>query len=206
VSGVAVDALVVGGSPTEWMELGLRVDAGHIALQGTGIRIDPSLPAGLHGWDLAPFDEGEPVSDSIDGLSTWVVDGSHQGPVDHAIGATSIDHVVISTDSIERTSAAIAEATGAVLKRIRELPTMRQGFHRIGSLVIELVELPTQPVGPATFWGLVLNVADLDAAVALLGPHRLGHVKDAVQPGRRIVTVSDAPQRRGLQLALMSEP
>ena len=42
--------------------------------------------------------------------------------------------------------------------------------------------------GPASFWGLALTVADIDAAAALLGEH-LGPVTDAVQPGRRIATL-----------------
>ena len=44
------------------------------------------------------------------------------------------------------------------------------------------------PGAPATFWGLVFVVADLDAAGAVLGD-RLGPARDAVQPGRRIATV-----------------
>ena len=43
---------------------------------------------------------------------------------------------------------------------------MRQGFHRIGSggLIVELVERPEVPDGPAAFWGIVINVDDLDVA------------------------------------------
>ncbi|HEY8865706.1 MAG TPA: hypothetical protein VIM22_02145, partial [Solirubrobacteraceae bacterium] len=49
------------------------------------------------------------------------------------------------------------------------------------------------PVGddasaPATFWGLVVVVGDLDAAVATLGD-RVGTPRQAVQPGRRIATL-----------------
>ena len=41
------------------------------------------------------------------------------------------------------------------------------------------------PDGPARFWGLVVIVSDLDALALELG-ERLGTVRDAVQPGRRI--------------------
>lgn len=51
-----------------------------------------------------------------------------------------------------------------------------------------LLELGGPAPGDARLWGLTLAVEDLDAAAALLGD-RLGHVKDAVQPGRRIATV-----------------
>ena len=62
---------------------------------------------------------------------------------------------------------------------------------------------PLQPAGeqPAGLWGLTITVADLDVAVAHLGP-RAGAVRDAVQDGRRIVTVR-AEACGGLPLALM---
>ena len=72
---------------------------------------------------------------------------------DHPIGATGLDHVVVMTSDLERTSAAIAVATGCELKRIREIGSMRQGFHRIGGLIVELVERPEIPDGPARSGG-----------------------------------------------------
>ncbi len=48
--------------------------------------------------------------------------------------------------------------------------------------------MPGPSDGSVRFWGLTLVVSDLDAAAARLGS-RLGAVKDAVQPGRRIATV-----------------
>ena len=80
---------------------------------------------------------------------------------------------------------------------------IRQGFHRLGGLIVEVVERRGQPEGPATFWGLVLNVEDLDAAVAHAGPELIAPPKDAVQPGRRIATVRDAAGL-GLPVVLMS--
>ncbi len=82
---------------------------------------------------------------------------------------------------------------------------MRQGFHRIGrgGLIVELVERPEIPDGPAAFWGLVVIVDDLDVACELLGPDRISAPKNAVQPGRRIATIrSDAGL--GLPVALMT--
>ena len=69
---------------------------------------------------------------------------------DHPLGASSLDHVVVLTPDLERTSAAIAEATGRDLRRIREVGSMRQGFHRMGErgsggLIVELVERPDIP-------------------------------------------------------------
>ena len=82
---------------------------------------------------------------------------------------------------------------------------MRQGFHRIGGggLIVEIVERPEVNDTVARFWGLVLNVDDIDAACALLGDERIGAAKDAVQPGRRIATVS-GEVGLGLPVALMT--
>jgi hypothetical protein len=109
------------------------------------------------------------------------------------------------TPDLERTSAAIHEATGCELKRIREVGEMRQGFHRIGrgGLIVELVERPEIEEGPARFWGLVLIVDDLDAACERIGPELIGAPKDAVQPGRRIATVRE-DAGLGLPVALMT--
>ena len=139
----------------------------------------------------------------IDGLATAVVEPVAPALAEHPLGAFELDHVVVSTDSLERTCAAITEATGAPLRRVREVGVIRQGFHRLGGLIVEVVERRGQPEGPASFWGLVLNVEDLDAAVAHVGPELIGPPKDAVQPGRRIATVRDAAGL-GLPVALMS--
>jgi len=206
-----VEWLIVAGEADNWRSLGLTVtDQGLVPLVGTSILVvDPDLAAspngvdraGIVGWALS----GVEVASDIDGLPTDVVES--MGPVfaDHGLGATGRDHVVVSTHDLERTSATIASATGCELKRIRELGTMRQGFHRIGrgGLIVELVERPDLPEGPAEFWGLVLIVADLDAACALIGPDRISPPKDAVQPGRRIATIrSDVGL--GLPVALMT--
>ena len=82
-------------------------------------------------------------------------------------------------------------------------PTTTQSFRRAGGgVVVEVVHGPDVPEGPARFWGLVVTVADLDAAAEQLG-ERLGAVKDAVQPGRRIATVR-REAGLGLPVALMT--
>jgi len=214
-----VEWLTVAGDLDVWRSIGVVVsDDGHVPLMGAGIRIVASgepesgvVPepgaapeAGLVGWALsgvpAELDGGE-----IDGLRTSVV--AAQGPVfaAHEIGASGLDHVVVMTPDLDRTSGAIEAATACELKRIREVGEMRQGFHRIGrgGLIVEVVERPEVPEGPASFWGLVLNVDDLDVACERIGPGRVSAPKDAVQPGRRIATVS-ADVGLGLPVALMT--
>ena len=139
----------------------------------------------------------------IDGLPTEVVAPPPPVLAEHPLGAIGLDHVVVVTDDLERTSAALADATGAPLKRVREVGEIRQGFHRLGPLIVEVVERAGLPPGPAAFWGLVLNVEDLDVAAERLGPELISPPKPAVQPGRSIATVR-AEAGLGLPVALMT--
>jgi hypothetical protein len=202
-----VEWLTVSGDPAHWRSLGFVVtDDGLLPLHGTSLQIvspvDPSArPGGVIAWSVSGLAPG--TARELDGLPTDSVTRMSPVYADHSIGATGLDHVVVMTSDLERTSAAIAEATGCELRRIREVGSMRQGFHRIGGLIVELVERPDIPDGPAAFWGLVVIVDDLDAACELLGPDRVSSPKDAVQPGRRIATIrSDAGL--GLPVALMT--
>ena len=93
--------------------------------------------------------------------------------------------MVVFTDDLDRTSAAL-EAAGAPLRRRAEpRPGTPMAFHRLGELILEVVQTGA---GPSALWGLVVTVADLDACARALGP-LLGSARDAVQPGRRIATV-----------------
>jgi hypothetical protein len=148
---------------------------------------------------------GGTAVDSIDGLATDAVEAQHPVFADHEIGAIGLDHVVVLTGDLQRTSDAIAAATGNELRRVRELGAMRQGFHRMGrgGLIVEIVERPEVTDTAAVFWGIVVNVDDLDAACARIGPELVGAPKDAVQPGRRIATIRDEAGL-GLPVALMT--
>ena len=202
-----VEWLDIAGDPALWRSLGLVVtDDGLAPLMGASLRIghSPGTEAGITGWALSGVETGlDPTS--IDGLATTVV--AETGPVfaRHEIGASGLDHVVVMSPDLERTSAAIESSTGCELKRVRELGAMRQGFHRIGhgGLIVEIVERPEIADGPASFWGVVINVDDLDAACERIGSDRVSAPKDAVQPGRRIATIS-ADVGLGLAVALMT--
>jgi hypothetical protein len=65
-----------------------------------------------------------------------------------------------------------------------------------------LLELSGPAEGAVRFWGLTLVVHDLVTAAASLGD-RLGAIKDAVQPGRRIATLR-REAGLGVPLALMT--
>lgn len=146
---------------------------------------------GLVGWSLS----GIEADAEIDGLATTVAGPpAGAGRAEHPISATAIDHVVVFTPELERTIAAF-ESAGIDCRRVREVgqadQRLRQGFFRLGEVVVEAVEVPVKQAGPggaARFWGLTVTVADLDGAVAGLGD-RVGEIREAVQEGRRIATV-----------------
>jgi len=205
--------LVVGGAVEPWTQLGFTVvdvdeHGATIPLFGTGIRVDPTASPGIARWQVSGL-PGQPGSTGsvldVDGLVTEVVAPASPVLVEHPSGAIGLDHVVVSTNDLDRTCRAIEEATGAALRRIREVGAIRQGFHRLGSggLIVEVVEHAGLADGPASFWGLVVNVEDLDAMASRLGPDVVGDVKPAVQPGRKIATVRE-DVGLGLPVALMT--
>lgn len=205
MSEVLVDWIVVGGPHRPWSDLGLHgvVDGERLRLPffGTGIEVDADRPVGVQALALSrPGADSHDSPRDIDGIP---VEWRQRGVplfADHVLGVEQLDHVVITTDDLARTCGAVADVTGAPLKRVREVDTMRQGFHRCGTLIIEVVERADAPV---TVWGLVLSVTDLDGAVRHIGPDRIGPAQDAVQSGRRIATLRrDAGL--GCAVALMS--
>ena len=201
----AVDWLVVGGPLEPWTGLGLVAQvgdggAGRIPFFGTGVEVTGEGEPGMRGLVVSGVDAD--LTD-IDGVPVRVAAPGAPLFADHPLGAVSIDHVVVVSDDLARTCGAIADATGAPLKRVREAGSLRQGFHRIGSLIVEVVEREGLERGPATLWGLVLIVDDLDLACDRLGRDVTSEPRPAVQPGRSIATVR-GDVGLGVALALMS--
>ena len=197
-----VEWLAIGGEIDPWRAMGLTVlDDGLAPFMFTSLRVVGG-ERGIQGWAISGIADDV---DDIDGLPTTVVPAGPPMLTEHANGAIELDHVVVATNSLDRTCAAIEAATGAPLRRVRDLGHMRQGFHRVGrgGLIVEVVERRELQDGDASFWGVVVNVEDLDAAVARAGPERIGEARDAVQPGRRIATVREQAGL-GLPVALMS--
>ena len=124
--------------------------------------------------------------------------GPRRSAADHPSGAYELDHLVLLTDALERTSAAVHAALGLECRRIRDTGTVRQAFHRFDDVdgpgvdrvrgcIIEIVE--SDRVAATTMMGMVVIVADLFGLAERLGPDVLSAPKPAVQPGRHISTV-----------------
>lgn len=205
-------AITVLDEPERWRDIGFDVADDGTCRVGA-VRVDLSPPGegerpGVAGWAFDGLDD-EPMG--IDGIPTSLVLLAATGlpgeaTPSHANGATSLDHVVVTTPDVDRTVAALE---GAGLRALRERPTeaggrpMRQVFLRPGEAIVEVVG-PAEPSGSgrARFFGLAFTVADLDVTAALLG-EALGQAKDAVQPGRRIATIRSSAGL-GVPVAFMS--
>jgi hypothetical protein len=123
--------------------------------------------------------------------------GSHAivPAVEHSSGAFELDHLVLLTNSLERTSQAVHDTFGLERRRLRDDGAVRQAFHRFADppggggrgCIVEVVE--SDRVAETTMMGVVINVADLFELADRLGPDVMSLPKPAVQPGRHISTV-----------------
>jgi hypothetical protein len=180
---VELAGLSISDSPERWAALGFAVDdVGETIVGAVRLRLGIAPPGqGIVSWELT----GPTGSGDLDGLATAVAGVHRRPPGQHANGALGVDHVVITCPDFDGFVATL-DARGMGLRRTAERGGRRQGFRRLGGPIMEIVEAPEAPA-PA-FWGLTFTVRDLDALVAR--GRFVGEPRDAVQPGRRIATVS----------------
>jgi hypothetical protein len=197
VSAPALVGLTVGGDAEAWSAAGFTVVDGHVRMGAVDLRITGDAE-GISAWSMTEVDDGV-----IDGITT--MRGTPGEPDAHPNTTTSIDHVVVLTPDLDRTTQALG-AFGIELRRTRDAGPRQQRFFRTGEVILEVVGTPGEHgAGPATAWGLALTVADLDAAAALLGEH-LSPPRDAVQPGRRIASLRHEALGLPLPVALLTAP
>ncbi len=210
---VSIDELTVADEPSAWAALGFDVEDSVCVLGDVRLRLAGSGEGrrGISGWSL----RGTEATD-LDGLPTSVSEREPPGdrPA-HPNGVTGLDHVVAMTPALDRTVARL-EAAGLDLRRIRDEPTPagapRQAFFRLGETILEVVQEPDEVIErrgggtdrPAFFWGLALVAPDLDRTVDALGD-RVSAIRPAVQPGRRIATLSRSAGL-AVPIALMTPP
>ena len=189
----------IAADPVAWVAAGFAVAESRCVVGGVQLE----FVGGEEGIvDGALTDFG---SAGIDGLPTRAGAGL-SASMEHRTGVIEIDHVVALTPRLERTID-VLEGHGIECRRVREGETgmgpYRQAFFRVGRPILEVVQAADMdPGAPARFWGITFTTADVDAAAEVMG-EKLGEIKDAVQPGRRIATVR-REAGLGLPVALIS--
>jgi hypothetical protein len=182
-----IDSLHIADPPELWQQLGFTVAGGTCRVSGVCLRLG-AAGSGVTGWALR----------GAEGLRELPTDRpaacAPMAVPPHPNGVVALDHVVVATPDIARTTAAL-QAHGIPLRRTREAGSpgrpMTQAFFKLGAIVVEVVGPPAAGPGAASFWGLAFTVAALDATASYLGG-RLRPSTPAVQPGRRIATLDRA--------------
>ena len=183
------------------------------------------LPDSKASWEAAGFTVENssvvvgPLTVSLETETTWSFDPRVEGPIDGMVtgsgdfsadtvqsnpnGANGLDHVVVSTPNLDRTTAAF-KATGFPHRKTRPIGDREQRFFWAGQTIIELVGPVGQAGhGPSSLWGLALVSSDLDGSKKWLG-ERLSDPREAVQPGRRIAAIRTRELGISLTIALMT--
>ncbi|HKY59012.1 MAG TPA: hypothetical protein VJL80_13305 [Aeromicrobium sp.] len=197
-----IDELGIGDSADAWRGIGFAVEGDTCRVGTVRIRLGGG-GTGITDWTL----RGVPADlTDIDGVVLRSAAPAPQPPGEgeaHANGVTRIDHLVFMTPDLPRTTGALV-TLGLEVRRERDAGAFQQVFFRLGEVILELVGPKDAGPGPASLWGLTFAVDDLDATVAFLGD-RVGRVKDAVQPGRRITTLRGKELGISPAIAFMSE-
>jgi hypothetical protein len=205
-----IDKLLVADEAAAWTAAGFEVQGDTCVVGDVRIRLaGDGAGRGLVGWSLRGVEAA-----GLDGLATSRSERPPPGAAPaHPNGVAALDHVVAISPALDRTVAAL-EAAGLDLRRVREEPTPagapRQAFFRLGATILEVVQEPAEAgerAGgdrPAFFWGLAFLAPDLEATAAGLGD-RVGEIRAAVQPGRRIATLHRSAGL-ALPVALMTPP
>ncbi len=198
--------LLIGDEPQRWEAAGFTVVDDRTTIGSIDIRFvsetDAGDSKGIFGWELTDIEDG-----AIDGIASTATTAEPAPPLDHPNGVSRLDHVVLMTSNIERTTAAL-EAAGFSARRTRDVPgaepPRRQVFFWAGETILELVG-PVDPSGdrPASIWGLAVTTDDMDRAVSSIG-ERISTPKQAVQPGRMIATIDTRTLGITTAIALMT--
>lgn len=206
--------LSVADDQQAWADAGFTVTGGTVEIGSVKIRLIGANqePRGIRSWTLAGLGPAAARTNHLDGLPTvfdtqdpsepadlggFVVTHAQPRPSPHANGVIGMDHIVVATPDLDRSVVAF-ENLQLPCRRIREVGgahPMRQAFFRLGPTIVEVVGPPAgrgsslpSDQDPSTWFGLALDVEDLDLTRQLLGD-AMGRTKPAVQDGRRISTL-----------------
>jgi hypothetical protein len=176
---VVLDGLLIADEPATWSDLGFALRDDALSLGGVHMRLAGRAAGdGILGWHVS----------GLESTALPAVERLPEGPAEHPNGVIRVDHVVAVAGDFARAVARLEE-DGLAPRRVREVPggPTRQAFYVLGTALLELVG-PVEGETSARLWGLTLVAQDLDAVAGRLGD-RLGEIRAAVQPGRRIATL-----------------
>ncbi|MFL6089928.1 MAG: VOC family protein [Aeromicrobium sp.] len=196
---ITIDEIRVGDTADAWRAAGFSVDGDVCAIGGVRIRL-AGEGTGITDWTLRGISG---TTTDIDGIPTALSINAPGEPGQHPNGVTRIDHVVLMTPDLPRTTTALT-TLGLDVRRERDTGAFQQVFFRLDDVILELVGPKEAGPGSAQLWGLTFVVEDIDATAALLG-ERVGNVKDAVQAGRRITTLRGRPIGISTAVAFITE-
>ncbi len=124
------------------------------------------------------------------------------------IGATHIDHIVISSSDAAVVADTFRRNLGIEIKRTMTRPGTgaQLAFAKLQEIILEFAGPPAPKPGDevkARLWGIVLAVRDIRAAVERLRSlgYDVGDPKPAVQPGALIATIKSGTH--GVPFALI---
>lgn len=210
---VRLTELVVGGNLDAWSSIGLPVHTSNAYAFDVVIQVRDHL-SGLISCsfsDSRVTDSPSPIH-SIDGLPMQLNEPSDTTPMPSfiergtlaSVAFIGIDHVVITTDDLARTSEAIESVLGAPCARTRDAGhSVTQAFHKLDNTILELVTGPHVKHSGANWWGFVLTVKDIDLWWKQVGESVATPPRDAVQQGRKISTIHSSVDL-GVAVAVMS--
>src|SRR5829696_7869091 len=153
-----VDELFIAAPADAWSKAGFEVSEDTCEVGTVRLRLRGGPGRGIVAWSVR-----DAPSLDLDGLDTRVSKAPPVAAGPHPNGTLSIDHLVVITPDLDRTSA-VLQGAGFDLRRLREGETpggsRRQAFFRMGELILEVVAAPegtriaADPTGPARLWGI----------------------------------------------------
>jgi|TARA_B100002052_G_scaffold184226_1_gene167864 hypothetical protein len=184
----SIAELHVGDDPKAWVHLGFNIEDNRCRIGTTDVVFREGQP-GIHAWALRGA-----LPSSFGPIPTSYLDSPIPGLAStHPNSSRGLHHLVLMVPEFKQgrsalTHAGVVVSPGKVFgsadkKLLRSTPMM-------GDFELELIGPEKEDSSRRwDLWGLVIAVEDIDVTADLLGD-LLGRVKPAIQPGRRIATVS----------------
>jgi hypothetical protein len=194
--------LVIGDEPASWAALGLPVAVGRCTVGGVTIHlVGAEGPRGILGWELDPSLDAE--VDGLPNASDVTADADIAAATGHGYAVAAVDHLVVATPDLERTTGALSAVLGDPRRTVdaaRGDHGVRYRFWLLGTCVLEVIG-PVDPSGddPARFVGLAFTAPDLRVFGDVTADPR-----PAVQAGRTIATFHTREHDVSVPLAVLT--